>query len=352
MLRRVADAVAEDILDGAAEQLAIANNFAGEAAGDGDAAAANLSFQSAIADDLVYDVGGTRDLGDLPGGAALDEVHFHDIADERGDAVDVALDAVEGGLGVGRRACKLDGELEARERGTEFVGDVAEEAALTRDQRLQLVGHLIEGAAELPDLILARAADANGEIALAELGDGGSDSADRGDDTDGGDPAESAGGADDEEVVGQIGPGGRSFGDADGDNPVLAVGGAVRADVVAVGAGAPFGAWRRRQHVGAVFAGDDVDAAGVEQVVGRTSKDVIEPGEIGLERLRAATVQGGARAFELELVDAVDGGIDGLLLHTRVDGVEDDKGDGQRGDHGQRDTKVERLHGPRLNSRR
>ena len=112
----------------------------------------------------------------LAGGAALDEVDFHDVGDERGDAVDVALDAVEGGLAVGRGAGQLDGELEARERRAEFVGDVAEQAALADDQLLQAVGHLIEGAAELPDLVLAPGLDADGEIALAEERDGGGDS--------------------------------------------------------------------------------------------------------------------------------------------------------------------------------
>jgi hypothetical protein len=167
-LRGVADAIAEDVLDGSAEQLAIPFDLSGEAAFDGDAAAANLSFQSAIADDLVHDVGGTRDLGFLPGGAAFDEVHLHDIADERGDAVDVALDAIERRLAVGGGSGELDGELEARERGTKFVGDVAKEPALTCDQGLQLVGHLIEGTAELTNLVLTLALHPRGEISLTE----------------------------------------------------------------------------------------------------------------------------------------------------------------------------------------
>ena len=157
------------------------------------------------------------------GGIAFDDGDFDDVGDERSNAIDVALDAVERGVGVGGSAGELDRELEAGERGAELVGDVAEEAALADDEAFEAFGHLVEGAAELADFVGAAGADAGSEIALAEARDGIGDALDGKDDAGGCEPAKHGGGADDEIEVGQEGPDVDAAEVADGGKPVLAI---------------------------------------------------------------------------------------------------------------------------------
>ncbi len=53
--------------------------------------------------------------------------------------------------------------------------DVAEQAALAGDKPFEALGHLVEGAAELADLIHAVGVHARGQVAVAEACDGGCD---------------------------------------------------------------------------------------------------------------------------------------------------------------------------------
>src|SRR5271154_1699108 len=56
LLRGVANRIAQHILDGAAQQLAVAENLSGGGSAQRDAAATNLGFEGAVANDFIEDL--------------------------------------------------------------------------------------------------------------------------------------------------------------------------------------------------------------------------------------------------------------------------------------------------------
>jgi hypothetical protein len=68
------------------------------------------------------------------------------LAGEVVDAGGLVLDAIEGGDHGGRAglASELERDVEAGERGTELVRDVAEESSLGFGEGFELVGHVVE----------------------------------------------------------------------------------------------------------------------------------------------------------------------------------------------------------------
>ena len=87
-------------------------------------------------------------------GIAFGAGDLQEFGDESGEALDLFLDAVEGGVAVGSGAGEFDGELEASERGAEFMGDVLQEAALGSEEGLDALGHNVERLGEFAEFIL------------------------------------------------------------------------------------------------------------------------------------------------------------------------------------------------------
>ncbi len=93
-----------------------------------------------------------------------------DVGDQALELVEVAGDvrqhlARDVGVAFER---EIEGHASAGERGAQLVRDVGEELALGAEQRGQALGHLVEGAGDLAELVAALRPDARREIAAAE----------------------------------------------------------------------------------------------------------------------------------------------------------------------------------------
>ena len=91
--------------------------------------------------------------------------------DEARQAADLGCDGLEV-LVVGGEDPVLHGldrRLHGHERGTQLMGDVARETVLELDVLLERGRHVVEGLAELTDLVGPPHARAGGEVAVAEL---------------------------------------------------------------------------------------------------------------------------------------------------------------------------------------
>ena len=179
----VTDGVANDIFDGAGEQLAVAGSAAGIRVEKANVALQALSFEVGVGDD-VADQGAQIEgfVADIFA-AAFEACETEQAADEAVEATGFQFDAVEAadGFGIGAEASEAEGDGETGEWRAEFVRDVRDEAALRGDERFNLFGHVIELAAEVGEFVTAicgAAADASAEVACSEAMGGGADVAD------------------------------------------------------------------------------------------------------------------------------------------------------------------------------
>jgi hypothetical protein len=101
-------------------------------------------------------------------GVALHARHFHQRAHQIRQPLDLFRDAGRGGVTVRGGLGQLRREAEARQRRTQFVRDVLQQAPLGGEQRLDALGHLIECARHIADLVAPAQARARREIAAAE----------------------------------------------------------------------------------------------------------------------------------------------------------------------------------------
>ena len=101
-------------------------------------------------------------------GVAFGARDLQQLADQSVEAIGFLLNAVERGFGIVAGACEFDGDAEARQGRPQFVGDIQKQAAFGGEQRFQAVGHAVEGAGELAELVAAHTFSARRKIAAAE----------------------------------------------------------------------------------------------------------------------------------------------------------------------------------------
>ncbi len=170
--RRVADGVADDVFNGAAEEFGVAGEIDAGDFGDVERAVLRGGFDAAVVDDVGEQIVEAEEIAVLGGGVAFGASDFEEASDELVEAAGLAFDAIEGGGGVLVGAGEFDGDAQAGEGAAKFVGDVEEETALGGEQGFDAPGHAVEGAGELAEFVVAFRGDAGGEVAAAEAVDG------------------------------------------------------------------------------------------------------------------------------------------------------------------------------------
>src|ERR1019366_2328436 len=171
VIGRVADGVAHDVFNGTAQQLRIAFQFGfTKIEGERDAMTLGLDM-SIVHDDADQFVEADRFRSQTVG-VAFSAGDLNQFSDKHIQAVGFAFNAIEGDIGVASAARQFNGNAETGKRGAEFVRNVLEKTALGFEKAFNAFGHLIDGAAELPELVGAAGVDAGGEIAFAEALDG------------------------------------------------------------------------------------------------------------------------------------------------------------------------------------
>lgn len=183
----VADGVADDVFDGAAEDFAISGDGARFRSDDADEAVAAAGFEVGVGDDVAqerFEIYGALFHQSF---ATFQASETEQAADEAVQAFGFEFDAIESrnGLGIGVATGEAQGDSQARQRGAQFVGDIADQAALRGHEGFDLFGHVVEIAAEVGDFVFALgggAIHAGAEIAggeavgsRAQLADGRSD---------------------------------------------------------------------------------------------------------------------------------------------------------------------------------
>lgn len=88
--------------------------------------AGGLCFEIGVGDDGFEEVWKIDFIEGEGVGGVFDAAEVEDALDEGIEAFGFVFDAIEGGGGGGLPAGFSDGEMEASERGTDFVGDVLE----------------------------------------------------------------------------------------------------------------------------------------------------------------------------------------------------------------------------------
>ena len=281
------------------------------------------------------------------GGGELEE-----LVDQAGEAVDVPLDPVERGLGVGPGPGQLDGEAEPGQRGPQLVRDVLEQPALGGHQGLDPGGHPVEGPGQLAELVAAGRADPGRQVAAAEEVDGPPEPPERPGQVDGQAVAEQHDNQQDPQVIRQeIAPSGPGRGHD--QEPRAAVLGDPGEDLRPMPAPAARrrartaprrGQGLERRSVGPV---GQVPAGGVDQEM-LGAEELVEPSEVDGELVGAAIVQGLPGPFELERLGLVH-----HVEHPRPAGVEQarrrevaDQRDPDRGDRPEQDGGEDRPQWP------
>src|SRR5205085_2988369 len=77
------------------------------------------------------------------------------LPDECGQAIDLFLNAIDGGVAVGGRPRELRREAESRQWRTQLVRNILQKLALRGHQRMDPPRHFVEGPAEPSDLVVA-----------------------------------------------------------------------------------------------------------------------------------------------------------------------------------------------------
>ena len=153
-LARVPDRVAHHVLDGAVQQLGIAEHDGVARLGNLDLPAAALRLERGILRHLAHDVREIDRLSGGRGGSALQPGQHQELRDQRVQALGFALDAVQDRLILTPLlARETERDVETRQRRAQLVRNVAQQPSLGRDQRIQPLGHAIEVPAELHELV-------------------------------------------------------------------------------------------------------------------------------------------------------------------------------------------------------
>ena len=169
----VTDGVANNVFDGAREQLAVPGSAAGVHAEQANVALQALGFKFGVGND-VADQGSQieRFVADVFA-ATFEAREAEQASNEAVQAASFEFDAVEAtdGFGIGAEAGEAKRDGQAGERRAQFVGDVCDEPALGGDERFDLLGHVIEFPAKVGELVAtigSAAADASAQMPCGE----------------------------------------------------------------------------------------------------------------------------------------------------------------------------------------
>ena len=204
--RRVADGVPQYVLDRAPEQLQIAADETVARTDDDNTALPRLGLQTTALHDLANDIVQPQGLGSSCGRIAFRARHLDQRPHEFGEPIDFFLQTIGGTLAIGRGTRKFDRQSKAGQRGTQLVGNVLQQAPLCRQERLNAIGHAVERAGEMADLVAPADMDPGGEIAPAKFFDRTREVANRLDDGDGEEPTEQRDRGENEQVIRYEGP--------------------------------------------------------------------------------------------------------------------------------------------------
>ncbi len=133
-----------------------------------DRAAVRGGFDAGILHQLLHQLVQAHGIAPQRIGIAFGARDLQQLADQRIQAVRFLLDPVQGGVGIFAGAGQFHRHSEPGQRGTQLVRNIQQQAALGRQQRLDAVGHAVEGAGQLAQFVAARRAGARRKIAAAE----------------------------------------------------------------------------------------------------------------------------------------------------------------------------------------
>ncbi len=200
------DGVPQYVLDRAPEQLHVATDQTFGYSNDDKTALPRLGLQTAALHDLAHDIVQPQGLGSSCVRIAFRARHLDQRPHEFGEPIDFFLQTIGGTLAIRRGTRKFDRQSKAGQRGTQLVGNVLQQAPFCRQERLNAVGHTVERAGEMADLVAPVDIDPGGEIAPAEFFDRTCEVANRLDDGDGEKPAEQRDRGKNEQVIRHEGP--------------------------------------------------------------------------------------------------------------------------------------------------